>query len=103
MYNLSFRAHGQALRFDTSGNVDMDYDLKLWVWQDQTPELRTVGTFNGRLQLLPSQMWWHTPRNKVSAGLCPQLHTSSPTAWSKLWPHLGGVPRSWAGTQQSKA
>ncbi|XP_032969617.1 taste receptor type 1 member 3 isoform X2 [Rhinolophus ferrumequinum] len=64
MYNLSFRAHGQALRFDTSGNVDIDYDLKLWVWQDQTPELRTVGTFNGRLQLLPSQMWWHTPRNE---------------------------------------
>ncbi|KAM5266881.1 taste receptor type 1 member 3 [Hipposideros larvatus] len=70
MYNLSFRAHGQALRFDTSGNVDMDYDLKLWVWQDRTPELRTVGAFNGRLQLQLSQMWWHTPRNEKPVSQC---------------------------------
>lgn len=76
---MSFQARGLALRFDTSGNVDMDYDLKLWVWKGPKPELRTVGAFSGHLQLQPSQMQWHTPRNEVSARLCPQQHRSSPT------------------------
>lgn len=48
MYNTSFRARGLELWFDTSGNVNMDYDLKLWVWQDPTPKLHTVGAFDGR-------------------------------------------------------
>lgn len=99
MYNLSFQAHGRPLRFDINGNVDMDYDLKLWVWQDQTPKLRTVGAFNGRLQLHPSRLRWHTPRNEVSVRLrVPSCMSASPQ------PHLGeGVPRSRAGTQQSRA
>lgn len=67
MYNLSFRARGLTLRFDTSGNVDMDYDLKLWVWQDLMPTLRTVGTFDGRLTLQRPRMRWHTTGNKVTA------------------------------------
>ncbi|XP_036738585.2 taste receptor type 1 member 3 isoform X3 [Manis pentadactyla] len=70
MYNMSFRARGLALRFDTSGNVDMDYDLKLWVWRDLVPELRTVGTFSGRLQLWHSRMYWHTPGNKEPVSQC---------------------------------
>ncbi|KAK2506584.1 hypothetical protein MC885_003870 [Smutsia gigantea] len=65
MYNMSFHTRGLALRFDTSGNVDMDYDLKLWVWRDLAPELRTVGTFSGHLQLWHSRMYWHPPGNKV--------------------------------------
>ncbi|XP_047647003.1 taste receptor type 1 member 3 isoform X2 [Phacochoerus africanus] len=70
MYNLSFRARGLTLRFDTSGNVDMDYDLKLWVWQDLMPTLRTVGTFDGRLTLQRPQMRWHTPGNKEPVSQC---------------------------------
>lgn len=79
MYNMSFRVRGLALRFDASGNVDVNYDLKLWVWQGRMPELRTVGSFDGRLQLQLSQMRWHTPRNTVSATgqlrreVCPAL------------------------------
>lgn len=71
---MSFRVPGLPLRFDASGNVDMDYDLKMWVWQDPTPELRTVGSFTGHLQLQLAQMCWHTPRNTVSAGLCAPGH-----------------------------
>lgn len=67
MYNTSFRARGLVLRFDASGNVHMDYDLKLWVWQDPTPVLRTVGAFDGRLKLWHSQLSWHTPGNQVRA------------------------------------
>ncbi|XP_053516210.1 taste receptor type 1 member 3 isoform X2 [Artibeus jamaicensis] len=70
MYNMSFQASGLELRFDTSGNVDLGYDLKLWVWQDQIPELRTVGSFDGRLQLQPSRMNWHTPRNTMPMSQC---------------------------------
>ncbi|XP_036918099.1 taste receptor type 1 member 3 [Sturnira hondurensis] len=70
MYNMSFRVRGLTLQFDTSGNVDMGYDLKLWVWQDQMPELRTVGSFDGHLQLQLSQMNWHTPRNTMPMSQC---------------------------------
>ncbi|XP_025768113.1 taste receptor type 1 member 3 [Puma concolor] len=70
MYNVSFRARGLALQFDTSGNVNVDYDLKLWVWQDPTPELRTVGTFKGRLELWRSQMCWHTPGKQQPVSQC---------------------------------
>ncbi|MBZ3882470.1 Taste receptor type 1 member 3 [Sciurus carolinensis] len=68
MYNMSFRARGLALQFDASGNVDMEYDLKMWVWQRPTPRLRTVGTFNGSLWLQPSLMHWHTPGNQCEEG-----------------------------------
>lgn len=67
---MSFHARGLALQFDASGNVDMEYDLKMWVWQRPTPRLRTVGTFNGSLWLQPSQMHWHTPGNQVPASQC---------------------------------
>lgn len=100
MYNMTFRARGKVLRFDTTGNVDMDYDLKLWVWRGPVPELRTVGTFSGRLQLQHSRMCWHTPGNKVSTRLCPQPHSSSPKARSELWPHLGGSRRLSPGLRQ---
>uniref|UniRef100_A0A8D2AHH1 Taste receptor type 1 member 3 n=1 Tax=Sciurus vulgaris TaxID=55149 RepID=A0A8D2AHH1_SCIVU len=70
MYNMSFRARGLALQFDASGNVDMEYDLKMWVWQRSTPRLRTVGTFNGSLWLQPSQMHWHTPGNQAPTSQC---------------------------------
>lgn len=90
MYNMSFRARGLALRFDASGNVNMDYALKLWVWQDPTPELRTVGTFNGRLELWRSQMRWHTPGKQVSAGRpVPGCTAAFPSARSQLRPCLG--------------
>ncbi|XP_036163376.1 taste receptor type 1 member 3 isoform X2 [Myotis myotis] len=71
MYNMSFRVRGLPLRFDANGNVDTGYDLKLWVWRDPEPELRTVGGFDGRLQLQLPQMRWHTPGNVVSARPCP--------------------------------
>nr|BDR27238.1 Taste receptor type 1 member 3 [Neogale vison] len=70
MYNMTFHARGLALQFDASGNVNMDYDLKLWVWQDPTPELRTVGVFNGRLKLWHSQLSWHTPGNQPPVSQC---------------------------------
>ncbi|XP_062046254.1 taste receptor type 1 member 3 [Lepus europaeus] len=60
MNNLSFRAAGLALRFDSLGSVHMEYDLKLWVWRGPRPEFHTVGSFNGRLQLQRSRMCWHT-------------------------------------------
>lgn len=66
MYNTTFHVQGLVLRFDAHGNVNTDYDLKQWVWQNPRPELRTVGTFSGRrLQLQHSRMWWHTG-SKVS-------------------------------------
>lgn len=74
---VSFQVHCLALWFDTSRNVDMDYDLKLWVWQDQMPQLRTVGGFDSHLQLQLSQMHWRTLRNTVRA--TGQL-------WSKVCP-----------------
>ncbi|ELV12791.1 Taste receptor type 1 member 3 [Tupaia chinensis] len=61
MYNMSFHAGNLTLQFNSSGDVYMEYELKLWVWQKPTPELRTVGTYNGSLQLMPSKMSWHTP------------------------------------------
>ncbi|XP_045714394.1 taste receptor type 1 member 3 [Phyllostomus hastatus] len=70
MYNMSFRVRGLPLRFDASGSVHLDYDLKLWVWRDPMPELRTVGSFNGHLQLQLSQMRWHTPSNMVPVSQC---------------------------------
>ena len=44
----------------------MDHDLKLWARRDGTPTLRTVGTFNGSLQLWHSQTSWHTQGSQVS-------------------------------------
>lgn len=90
MYNVSFRARGLALQFDASGNVNVDYDLKLWVWQDPTPELRTVGTFKGRLELWRSQMCWHTPGKQVSTGWpVPSCTAAFPSAGRELRPCLG--------------
>jgi taste receptor type 1 protein 3 len=63
MYNMSFHARDLTLQFDAEGNVDMEYDLKMWVWQSPTPVLHTVGTFNGTLQLQQSKMYW--PGNQV--------------------------------------
>lgn len=70
MYNMSFRVRGLPLRFDARGNVDMAYDLKLWVWRDPEPELRTVGSFDSRLQLQLPQMRWHTPGNVRPVSQC---------------------------------
>ncbi|XP_071073937.1 taste receptor type 1 member 3 [Dasypus novemcinctus] len=70
MYNLSFRARGLALAFDAHGNVDMGYDLKLWVWAAGALELRTVGAFHGRLRLDRSHMLWHTENNREPASQC---------------------------------
>ncbi|XP_035881047.1 taste receptor type 1 member 3 [Phyllostomus discolor] len=81
MYNMSFRVRGLTLRFDASGNVDLDYDLKLWVWRDPTPELRTVGSFDGHLRLQRSQMRWHTPSNMVRG--TGQLRTEVCPAWGR--------------------
>lgn len=84
---MSFRVRGLPLRFDTNGNVDTGYDLKLWVWRDPEPELRTVGGFDGRLQLQLPQMRWHTPGNAVSARPCPHC---TATLQQGL-PRLGGA------------
>ncbi|XP_014639207.1 PREDICTED: taste receptor type 1 member 3 [Ceratotherium simum simum] len=70
MYNMTFRVRGTVLRFDARGNVDMDYNVKLWVWQDLMPTLLTVGTFSGRLQLQHSRIRWHTPGNKEPVSQC---------------------------------
>ncbi|KAL2773481.1 taste receptor type 1 member 3 precursor, partial [Daubentonia madagascariensis] len=70
MYNMTFRARGLPLQFDANGNVNMEYDLKLWVWQHPTPQLLTVGTFNGRLQLQHRGISWHTPYNKEPVSQC---------------------------------
>ncbi|XP_010955978.3 taste receptor type 1 member 3 [Camelus bactrianus] len=70
MYNLSFHTRGLTLRFDSSGNIGVNYDLKLWVWKDLTPSLHTVGTFDGRLQLQHSQMSWHTQGNEEPVSQC---------------------------------
>ncbi|XP_026270684.2 taste receptor type 1 member 3 [Urocitellus parryii] len=78
MYNMSFRARGLALQFDSQGNVDMEYDLKMWVWQKPTPRLHTVGTFNGSLWLQPSQMHWHMPGNQVSTKHPGPHHSGAP-------------------------
>ena len=83
MYNMSFRAYNRTLQFDTSGNVDLAYDLKLWVWRDQMPTLRTVGSYNGSLELQFYNMVWHTPGNQVSN--------------SRVWGG-GAAPRAWAST-----
>lgn len=87
---MSFRVPGLPLRFDPSGNVDMDYDLKLWVWQDPTPKLRTVGSFTGHLQLKLAQMCWYTPRNTVGARLCVPSHMGGAGVG-------GAIPRPWVG------
>ncbi|XP_055471023.1 taste receptor type 1 member 3 [Psammomys obesus] len=68
MYNMSFRARDLTLQFDGKGNVEMEYDLKMWVWQGPTPALHTVGTFNGTLQLQYSKMHW--PDNQMPVSQC---------------------------------
>ncbi|KAM9688689.1 taste receptor type 1 member 3 isoform 1-T1 [Trichechus inunguis] len=64
MYNMRFHARDLELSFDASGNVDMKYDLTLWMWRGQEPEVRTVGIFDGQLRLNRSQMKWHTLGNQ---------------------------------------
>ncbi|XP_016285527.2 taste receptor type 1 member 3 isoform X1 [Monodelphis domestica] len=71
MYNLSFRARSLTLKFDDNGNVDMIYDLKLWVWHDNMdPELLTIGSFQGDLKLNRSQIRWHSPGNQEPVSRC---------------------------------
>lgn len=100
MYNTSFRARGRLLRFDASGNVHMDYDLKLWVWQDPTPELRTVGAFDGRLKLWHSQLSWHTPGNQVRAPGRTAPEAQQHSARNELGSAWGGG-REWGTTPRS--
>ncbi|XP_006871826.1 PREDICTED: taste receptor type 1 member 3-like [Chrysochloris asiatica] len=75
MYNMSFRVRGLELAFDANGNVAMEYDLKLWVWQGGEPKFHTVGTFNGRLQVHNSQITWHTPGNQDPVSRCSRQCT----------------------------
>ncbi|XP_035163172.1 taste receptor type 1 member 3 isoform X1 [Callithrix jacchus] len=70
MYNMTFHAAGLALRFDSSGNVDVEYDLKLWVWRGPVPELHDVGVFNGSLWPERLKMRWHTPDNQEPVSQC---------------------------------
>lgn len=101
MYNLTFRVRGLALQFDARGNVNMDYDLKLWVWRDLKPELRTVGAFNGRLKVWHSQMSWHTPGNQVSTRWHgPNCTAAFPSAPYELWLCWGGGVR-WGSTPKT--
>ncbi|XP_063091321.1 taste receptor type 1 member 3 isoform X2 [Cavia porcellus] len=72
MYNMSFRVRGLELQFNDTGNVAMEYELKMWVWQRLTPKLHTVGTFNGSLHLQNAHMNWHTPDNQVPVSQCSQ-------------------------------
>lgn len=78
MYNMSFHVRGLELRFNANGYVDMEYDLKMWVWQSPTPVLHTVGAFNGSLWLQLSQMWG--PGNQVGARHMGHHHTDAPIA-----------------------
>ncbi|KAM6216870.1 taste receptor type 1 member 3 [Rhynchocyon petersi] len=70
MYNMSFWARDLEMAFDASGNVDMQYDLKLWLWQNKALKLHTVGSFDGQLQFNRSQIKWHTWDNKEPVSQC---------------------------------
>ncbi|XP_043847212.1 taste receptor type 1 member 3 [Dromiciops gliroides] len=70
MYDLRFRARSLTLQFDDNGNVDMIYDLKLWVWHNEELELLTVGSFQEGLTLNRSQIRWHTQGNKEPVSRC---------------------------------
>ncbi|XP_069893177.1 taste receptor type 1 member 3 [Dipodomys merriami] len=70
MYNLSFQARELVLQFNDKGSVEVEYDLKMWVWQSPTPVLLTVGTFNGSLSLQPSQMRWPSKEVGVPVSRC---------------------------------
>ncbi|XP_045404737.1 taste receptor type 1 member 3 [Lemur catta] len=70
MYNMSFRARSLELQFDVNGNVDMEFDLKLWVWEQQTPKLLTVGTFHRHLQVQHGKILWHTAHNQTPVSQC---------------------------------
>ncbi|XP_012513011.1 PREDICTED: taste receptor type 1 member 3 [Propithecus coquereli] len=70
MYNMSFHVRGLALQFDINGNVDMEHDLKLWVWGQRTPTLLTVGTFHKHLQLQHGKISWHTAHNQTPVSQC---------------------------------
>lgn len=70
MYNLTFHAGGLTLRFNSNGNVDMEYDLKLWVWQGLVPELHDVGRFNGSLWIDSPKIRWHTSNNQKPVSQC---------------------------------
>nr|XP_055117214.1 taste receptor type 1 member 3 isoform X1 [Symphalangus syndactylus] len=72
MYNLTFHAGGLTLRFNSSGNVDMEYDLKLWVWQGSVPKLHNVGRFNGSLWTERLKIRWHTLDNQKPVSQCSQ-------------------------------
>lgn len=91
MYNLTFHAGGLTLRFNSNGNVDMEYDLKLWVWQGLVPELHDVGRFNGSLWIDSPKIRWHTSNNQVRRGwvylACPR---GSPRG--RVQPGGGGRP-----------
>ncbi|XP_020827518.1 taste receptor type 1 member 3 [Phascolarctos cinereus] len=71
MYDLRFSARSLTLQFDNSGNVDMPYDLKLWVWHSNKKlELLTVGSFQGGLKLNRSQIRWHGQSNEEPVSRC---------------------------------
>lgn len=86
MYNTSFHVRGLELRFDASGNVAMDHDLKLWVWGALGPKLHTVGRFDGHLRLQRHRMRWHTPGNQVGPARC-----SGPARWGMEGAANGGA------------
>lgn len=86
MYNTSFHVRGLELRFDASGNVAMDHDLKLWVWGALGPKLHTVGRFDGHLRLQRHRMRWHTPGNQVGPARC-----SGPARWGMERAANGGA------------
>lgn len=83
---MSFRARDLTLQFDAKGNVEMEYDLKMWVWQGPTPMLHTIGTFNGTLQLQHSKMHW--PDNQVRTRTKQAKATvgMSLWVWGQCWP-----------------
>ncbi|KAL0603622.1 Taste receptor type 1 member 3 [Plecturocebus cupreus] len=100
MYNLTFHAAGLALRFDSSGNVDVELDLKMWMWRGPVPELHDVGIFNGSLWPERLKMRWHTPDNQVRVG---GLAVPRGSLHGRAQPGGGGCPSLRGRAQPSGA
>ncbi|XP_056294162.1 taste receptor type 1 member 3 [Pseudoliparis swirei] len=68
--NTSVDINGTHLKFDSSGNPNIGFDIIEWVWKDSGLDFVAVGNYAGQLYINKTLLKWHTVNSEVPQSTC---------------------------------